>query len=87
MCKDLHYMATPPKHQRRGAASLLLQRGAKKADEAGLDTFLQASVEGLPGYIKAGFQAIMTTSLDLSEFGVKKIEIRTGMRRPPSKKV
>lgn len=78
-------MATHPKRQRCGAVTLLLQRGADEADRAGLDTFLQASEEGLQAYRKAGFEVMKTNSLDLSKFGVNKVEIRRCMRRPAKK--
>ncbi|KAL1306926.1 hypothetical protein AAFC00_005569 [Neodothiora populina] len=79
----LHFIATHPKYQRRGAATLLLRKGAEKADEAGgLDIFLQASAEGLPLYVKAGYEVLETHSLDLSSFDVNKVEIRQCMKRP-----
>lgn len=80
----LHYIATHPRHQRRGAASMLLAEGVRRADEAGLDVFLQASTEGLHIYEKFGFEPVRTDRLDLAEFGVDKVEVRTCMKRWPN---
>lgn len=61
---------------------MLLTKGAVRADEAGLDTFLQASAEGLHVYERFGFVPVRTDRLDLAEFGVDKVEVRTCMGRP-----
>ena len=53
------------------------------ADEAGLDTYLQASTDGLKLYKKFGFEEVRTDRLDLKEFGVDKLEVRTCMKRRP----
>ncbi|THW87287.1 hypothetical protein D6D18_07352 [Aureobasidium pullulans] len=66
----LAYLATLPEHRKRGAAHMLLERGTNKADEAGLDMYLQASPEGARLYKKFGFEEKQYEDVDLKPFGV-----------------
>lgn len=79
---DLTVIITHPKYQRQGAGSLLLKQGLTRADEAGLDTYCYASVQGRPLYERHGFEVVQVDSMDLSEYGVDHVEIRAVMRRP-----
>ncbi|TIA16131.1 hypothetical protein D6C80_04762 [Aureobasidium pullulans] len=77
----LAYLATLPQHRKRGAAHMLLERGTKKADEAGLDMYLQASPEGARLYKKFGFKEKQYEDVDLKPFGVDMVSSRTYMKR------
>jgi hypothetical protein len=46
---------TSPKHHRRGAGKLLVEWGAKKADEMGVTCFVEASLVGRRLYEGCGF--------------------------------
>ncbi|KAG9959795.1 hypothetical protein KCU61_g7096, partial [Aureobasidium melanogenum] len=78
----LAYLATHPSHRKRGAAHMLLEKGTQKADEAGLDMYLQASLMGAKLYKKFGFEIVSVEKIDLSQYGVDKVETRTYMKRP-----
>jgi hypothetical protein len=60
---------------------MLLKRGMQKADEAGLDMYLQASLMGTPLYKKFGFEVMAVQEIDLSQWGVDKGDTRTYMKR------
>lgn len=60
---------TDPKHQRRGAASALLQWGINKADELGLPAYLESSAEGQGLYAKHGFDDVEVFKVHLGPFG------------------
>lgn len=65
----LDTLATHPKHHRRGAGGLLLAWGCAKADEAGVEAYLEASTMGAPLYARYGFEPIKDISLDLRRWG------------------
>jgi hypothetical protein len=60
---------------------MLLEKGTHKADEAGLDMYLQASPVGAELYKKFGFEVVSVEELDLSQYGVDKVDTRTYMKR------
>ena len=51
----LNIIFTHPDYRRKGAGDLILQWGTKKADEMGLEMWLDATVHGRPLYLKHGF--------------------------------
>lgn len=60
---------------------MLLEQGTQKADEAGLDMYLQASLIGAELYKKFGFEVVSVEELNLGQYGVDKVETRTYMKR------
>ena len=60
---------------------MLLEKGTQKADGAGLDMYLQASPMGARLYEKFGFRAVSVEELDLSQYGINKVDTRTYMKR------
>lgn len=80
---DLQVLVTHPKHQRRGAGSLVLEWGTRQADKKGLISVLQASPAGEGLYLKHGFEVKRIEQLDLRPFGVDATEARKGMIRQP----
>lgn len=44
-----------PDHRRRGVGSLLVEWGTKKADEMGVEAFIEATVNAEPLYKRHGF--------------------------------
>ena len=61
----LDTLVTLQAHERRGAGSMLVRWGCEKADEVGVEAFLEASPMGAPMYARHGFQAVKTVELDL----------------------
>lgn len=45
-----------PSYRRRGAGNLLVQWGTQKADEMGLEAFVESTDDGKPLYAKHGFE-------------------------------
>ncbi|KAF4450688.1 GCN5-related N-acetyltransferase (GNAT) domain-containing protein [Fusarium austroafricanum] len=58
-----------PKHQRRGAASLLLEYGLKESDRLGIPACLESSAEGRKLYEKFGFEEVDRLTVDFSRWG------------------
>lgn len=65
----LDTLVTLPNHERRGAGSMLVSWGCRKADEAGLDAYLEASPMGAPMYARHGFEKAKDVELDLTKYG------------------
>ncbi|KAF2684146.1 acyl-CoA N-acyltransferase [Lentithecium fluviatile CBS 122367] len=59
----LGVLATLPKHQRRGAGSLLMTEFCKEVDEAGQWSYVEASPHGRPTYQRFGFETRDTFSV------------------------
>ena len=72
---------TYPKHQRRGAASLLIKHGLALADASHLPTVLQADPDGYNIYKRFGFEDFGVWQVDLVKFGGQGIVYNTGMVR------
>lgn len=59
MCvTDLNILFTSPQHRRQGVADLLLRWGIKKADEMGVEMWLDATSQGVPVYERYGFHVV-----------------------------
>ncbi|KPM34500.1 hypothetical protein AK830_g12070 [Neonectria ditissima] len=72
----LKLLHTEPKHQKRGAASLLLEWGLKEAERLGFPAFLEASEQARPLYEKWGFKEVDKLTVDFSPWGgPPKIEV------------
>jgi GNAT superfamily N-acetyltransferase len=65
----LDTLVTRPEHERRGAGSLLVRWGCEKADEAGVEAYLEASKMGAPMYARHGFEPVREVELDLTRWG------------------
>lgn len=65
----LNSFATHPDHHRRGAGTLLLNWGLKKADDEGVPTYLDATSIARPLYEKRGFKVIKATEWDRVPWG------------------
>ncbi|KAI7287494.1 hypothetical protein KC345_g558 [Hortaea werneckii] len=85
---NLSMLVTHPDHQRRGAASMLVQWGCEKADEKGMLAALMATEAGMGVYLRHGFQVMKQTMLELHPYGVEASDSRVGMlRRPMSREI
>jgi GNAT superfamily N-acetyltransferase len=60
---DISVLATLPKHQRRGAGSLLMTEFCKQADQAGHRSYVEASPLGKPTYQRFAFEMRDTFSV------------------------
>lgn len=65
----LDTLVTHPDHHRRGAGGMLVQWGCEKADELGVEAFLEASPMGQPLYARYGFEPVKEVGLDLKKYG------------------
>ena len=54
----LDLLFTHPDHRRKGIGSLIMQWGLDRADELGLESYIEATKEGKPCYEAFGFKAI-----------------------------
>ncbi|KAH8675775.1 putative GNAT family acetyltransferase [Xylariales sp. PMI_506] len=81
----LQTLYTDPKHQRRGAASMLIKWGLEEAQKLGLPAFLDASEEGHSVYTKMGFKDIDLQELDFSKWGAKQTHKNWAMIWEPAK--
>ena len=55
---DLNIIFVHPEHRRQGVASLMMDWGKKKADEMGVEMWLDATVHGVPLYKAHGFVVV-----------------------------
>ncbi|CAN9180317.1 unnamed protein product [Alternaria alternata] len=69
----LDTLATLQAHERRGAGSMLVRWGCARADEVGVEAFLEASPMGAPMYAQHGFQPVKEVSIDLRQWGGKEL--------------
>jgi GNAT superfamily N-acetyltransferase len=81
----LNMLATHPEQQGRGAATLLLDWGMKKADEEGLVTYLDATGIAKPIYEKRGFEVKKALEWDRVPWGGEGKDCHYGMVRKPRK--
>ncbi|KAF2266242.1 acyl-CoA N-acyltransferase [Lojkania enalia] len=81
----LHLIITDLEHQRRGAASMLINWGFERADKAGLQCYLEATEVGKPVYSKLGFYPVKVKTFDLTQYGGQGIDRSTIMLRDPVK--
>lgn len=73
---DLKLLHTHPEHQKRGAATSLLNWGTGEADRLEIPAFLESSPQGLPLYKKCGFEVVDTVTVDLSPWkGPSQVDI------------
>ncbi|KAF2257768.1 acyl-CoA N-acyltransferase [Lojkania enalia] len=77
----LDTLVTHPDHHRRGAGTLLTAWGCDRADEKGIEVYLEASPMGKPLYERFGFQEVGKVNVELGQFGWKDLEFIL-MRRP-----
>ncbi|KAL0258321.1 hypothetical protein SLS55_007497 [Diplodia seriata] len=62
-------LVTDPDEGRRGAGGALVRWGLERADERGLDAYLDASPMGEGLYRKSGFEVVRRVPFDLGEWG------------------
>ncbi|KAL8923918.1 MAG: hypothetical protein Q9208_004355 [Pyrenodesmia sp. 3 TL-2023] len=67
-----------PEYRRRGAGSLMVEWGTKKADEMGVEAFVEATEVGVPLYEKHGFhlmnEFVLRGELEDMDEGLKKLQ-------------
>lgn len=70
----LNSLATHPDHHRRGCATLLLEWGIKKADDLGVEMYLDSSRMARPLYEKWGFELVRGVEFDRTVWGGEGID-------------
>lgn len=74
---------TDPKHQGRGAGTMLLQRCIEDATRSGLPIYLNASSPGHKMYLKQQFRDLETLVTDFSKWGAKELDYVFAMIKDP----
>lgn len=83
----LDIIFTDPKHQSRGAGSMLVKWGVDRADEMGVEACLEATRFGRPVYEKFGFHATEQVVVPMPEKWADKPKLGyLIMQRPAVKK-
>ena len=65
----LDTLVTHPDHHRKGAGGLLVKWGCDKADELGVEAYVEASPMGQPLYARHGFVPVKECGIDLRDYG------------------
>lgn len=65
----LSFIGTDPRHERRGAASMLIQWGLENSKRDNIPVALESTQAAWPLYEKLGFHAETTISMALERFG------------------
>ncbi|KAK5680000.1 hypothetical protein LTS10_007948 [Elasticomyces elasticus] len=78
----LGMLAVHPDHQRRGLGAMQLKLGLAKADELGVQAYLESSPQGKGLYAKYGFEETGIMEFDARKFGKEEEMPHTLMVRP-----
>ena len=79
----VHILAVHPSYQRQGLGSLMLVPCLEAADKVGAKTYIEASLAGLPLYLKHGWEPVGATVVDMTPHGGHGVvEHKTLMRAP-----
>ncbi|KAF2735398.1 acyl-CoA N-acyltransferase [Polyplosphaeria fusca] len=78
----LDTLVTHPEHHRRGAGGLLIAWGCERADQKGVEAYLEASPMGQPLYARYGFEPAREMRLDMRQYGGDEVFEFVAMRRP-----
>jgi GNAT superfamily N-acetyltransferase len=78
----LDLLLTDPKHQGRGAGSLLIKWGVRLADELKINAYLESSPMAHRLYAKHGFQDIDEMVFDIAAWGGSGTHTTSYMLRP-----
>ncbi|KAF2787556.1 putative GNAT family acetyltransferase [Melanomma pulvis-pyrius CBS 109.77] len=68
-CYRLTFMSTDPLHQKRGAATMMVQWGLEHCKREGVPAYLESTMEAAPLYSKNGFTVAATMSLSMKGEG------------------
>lgn len=71
---DLQSLYTDPKHQGRGAASMLVSWGVEEAAKRALPAYLESTVAGHSVYLRHNFRDVEELALDFSKWGLDRPE-------------
>ncbi|KAF1983835.1 acyl-CoA N-acyltransferase [Aulographum hederae CBS 113979] len=78
----LYILAIRPQYQRKGVGSALLEHGLQQVDEFGLESYLEASMQGKPLYERFGFRVVNEREFDMTVFGKEGTDRNATMLRP-----
>ncbi|KAH7062471.1 hypothetical protein B0J12DRAFT_238657 [Macrophomina phaseolina] len=79
----LSLLVTASEYRRRGTASLIIQWGIDKADEVGIEVYVDSSEARKQVYEKFGFRALKRIEFNMSQLGYEGMDVHTSMLRPP----
>jgi len=72
-----------PEHQQKGVGSMLLEYGVRKADELGIECFVEVTDEGMGLYKKFGFMTLTKILVDAENGTTARHEIIQSLRHSP----
>jgi GNAT superfamily N-acetyltransferase len=78
----LSLLFTHPDHYRRGAGKLLTRWGTEKADEVGVECYVESSIEGKSLYTREGFVESREVAFSMKEYGEEEDDVLCFMVRP-----
>jgi GNAT superfamily N-acetyltransferase len=78
----LNLLFTHPDHYRKGVGRLLTRWGTERADEKGVECYLEGSIEGKPLYLKEGFVERREMAFSIKEYGDEEEDVLSFMIRP-----
>lgn len=80
----LDLLFTSPKHHRRGAGAMLLKWGVDRADELGIEAYLESSIEGRILYERYGYKVLKAVEFNMADYGRPElgIDVDCIMHRP-----
>lgn len=79
----LHVIGTRAGHARRGVGAISMKWGTDKADELGLQLYLEGSPKGVGLYKRWGFEVVDTLPFDARKHGYPDSLTHVCMLRPP----
>jgi GNAT superfamily N-acetyltransferase len=78
----LSLLFTHPNHYRKGAGKLLTRWGTEKADDVGVECYVESSIEGKQVYAREGFVQRREVAYSMKEFGEEEDDVLCFMIRP-----
>ncbi len=84
LTKDLNILAIHPDHQRKGIGSAFIRKGLDDADRDDARTYIEASVAGLPLYLKFGWKEIDKIVVDVGKIDGRGLATEVCLMRAPS---
>jgi GNAT superfamily N-acetyltransferase len=79
----LELLCVLPEHQRFGIGSAFLRWGIEKADARNARIYLEATMEGVPAYLKHGWKIVEEIQLDYTKRGGEGSQMFALMIREP----
>lgn len=83
LCTVAYFLITDPEYQRRGLGARLLNVGLDLADAEGKKSYIEATSEGHPLYLKLGWRDVDRFDVDFNKYGGERPGTTWIMMRDP----